>query len=157
MAATQITTRQIVNNAITTAKLAANAVTLAILGIFSAKGDLVTYDGAAHQRLGVGADGTVLTADSTQANGIKWAAAGGGGLTAANFIFGETPAGTVNGTNPTFTLANTPTSGTVRLYVNGIRQNNGSSNDWTISGGTITFVTASIPLTGDVILADYLH
>ena len=45
-----------------------------------AKGDLVAGTGAdAFARLGVGANGTVLTADSAEATGLKWAAAGGGG------------------------------------------------------------------------------
>jgi hypothetical protein len=43
------------------------------------KGDLIAYDGADNVRLGVGADTYVLTADSTQASGLTWAAAGGGG------------------------------------------------------------------------------
>ena len=44
------------------------------------KGDLLAATGsAAITRLGVGADGAVLTADSTQASGIKWAPAAGGG------------------------------------------------------------------------------
>ena len=38
------------------------------------KGDIQTYD-TAPQRLGVGTNGYLLTADSTQATGIKWAAA----------------------------------------------------------------------------------
>ena len=37
------------------------------------KGDLLTYD-TGDQRLAVGANGTVLTADSAQATGVKWAA-----------------------------------------------------------------------------------
>ena len=41
------------------------------------KGDLYTYS-TTDARLGVGADGYVLTADSTQATGIKWAAAASG-------------------------------------------------------------------------------
>ena len=41
------------------------------------KGDLYTYD-TANQRLPVGADTYVLTADSTQATGLKWAPATGG-------------------------------------------------------------------------------
>lgn len=44
------------------------------------KGDLFTYDTAA-TRLGVGADGYVLTADSSQAKGMRWAASAGGGIT----------------------------------------------------------------------------
>lgn len=48
-----------------------------------AKGDLIAGTGAdAFSRLAVGANNTVLTADSTAATGIKWATpAGGGGLT----------------------------------------------------------------------------
>lgn len=143
MAVTQIVTRLIANAAVTLAKL----------GIFSAKGDLVTYDGTNNQRLPVGADTLVLTADSTQTLGIKWAAAGA----VITFVTSEVPSGTINGTNPTFTLANTPTSGSLQLYVDGVRMNPGGSNDYTISGGTITFQTGAIPQTGDVILADYRH
>jgi hypothetical protein len=43
------------------------------------KGDLLTRDSSALARLGVGTDGHVLTADSAQTLGIKWAAGGGGG------------------------------------------------------------------------------
>jgi hypothetical protein len=43
------------------------------------KGDLATFDTAA-ARLPVGTNGFVLTADSTQTTGIKWAAAAGAGM-----------------------------------------------------------------------------
>jgi hypothetical protein len=48
-----------------------------------AKGDLVAGTGAdAFARLGVGANGTLLTADSSEATGLKWAApAGASGMT----------------------------------------------------------------------------
>jgi hypothetical protein len=42
------------------------------------KGDLYTYS-TTDARLGVGSNGQVLTADSAEATGLKWAAAGGGG------------------------------------------------------------------------------
>ena len=47
-----------------------------------AKGDLIAGTGAdAFSRLAIGANNTVLTADSTAATGIKWAAAAGGPMT----------------------------------------------------------------------------
>jgi hypothetical protein len=58
-------------------------VTNSMATAIDAKGDLVPGTGAdTFARLAVGANGTVLTADSAEATGIKWAApAGGGGLT----------------------------------------------------------------------------
>ena len=45
-----------------------------------AKGDLVAGTGAdAFARLAVGANGTILTADSAESTGLKWATAAGGG------------------------------------------------------------------------------
>jgi hypothetical protein len=43
------------------------------------KGDLIVHNGTNDVRLPVGTNDFVLTADSTQASGVKWAAAGGGG------------------------------------------------------------------------------
>lgn len=50
----------------------------------STKGDIEVNNGTTNVRLGVGADGQVLTADSTQAAGLKWATAGGGASYSAN-------------------------------------------------------------------------
>lgn len=76
-------------------------------------------------------------------------------ITSSDIVTGETPSGTVNGSNDTFTIASTPLTGTVRVYLNGIRQKSGSGNDYQISGSTITFEAGNIPQTDDVILADY--
>lgn len=68
------------------------------------------------------------------------------GLSSSNFVDKETPSGTINGSNVTFTLAYTPISGSEHLYLNGVLQEDGG-NDYGISGNTITYVTA--PLTGE--------
>ena len=47
--------------------------------VLTTKGDLATYS-TARTRLGVGSNNQVLTADSAQALGIKWATASGGAL-----------------------------------------------------------------------------
>ncbi|WP_395406351.1 hypothetical protein ACHMW6_06700 [Pseudoduganella sp. UC29_106] len=48
------------------------------VSVLTTKGDVLVY-GSSAARLPVGTDGDVLTADSTQSLGVKWAAGGGGG------------------------------------------------------------------------------
>lgn len=67
--------------------------------------------------------------------------------------FRETPSGTINGSTTAFTLANTPVTGTESVYLNGILQDAGAGNDYTISGAVITMLTA--PLTGDKLRVNY--
>lgn len=77
-----------------------------------------------------------------------------GTLSPTNFVTEETPSGSINGSNTSFTIANTPTAGTVKLYLNGVRQKSGAGNDYTITTNTITMTTA--PVSGDVLIADYM-
>jgi hypothetical protein len=57
-------------------------VTNSMATAIDAKGDLIGGTGAdAFSRLAVGANGTVLTADSAEATGLKWATPGASGLT----------------------------------------------------------------------------
>lgn len=58
------------------------------------------------------------------------------------FVTREVPSGSVNGSNTSFTLANMPISGSEQVFVNGLLQHEGSGNDYTISGDTISFVSA---------------
>jgi hypothetical protein len=72
----------------------------------------------------------------------------------ATNLYQETPSGTVNGSNVTFTLAHTPASPTnVNLFMNGVQQQQGAGNDYTISGATITYLTA--PNSGAKLVALY--
>jgi len=81
------------------------------------------------------------------------------GASAGNRIYRATPTGTVNGSNATFTIAALILSGTEEIFLNGILQNAGAGNDYTIiyaATTTITFLTApsSTPFV-DGILINY--
>ena len=83
-----------------------------------------------------------------------------GSQSAAVRTYRATPAGTVNGSNVTFTIAALVISGSEEVYKNGILMNAGSGNDYTISYGsttTITFTTApsTVGTYTDVILVNY--
>ncbi len=58
------------------------------LSPLTTKGDVLSSNGINNVRIGVGTDGQVLTADSTQVSGLKWAtvAAGGGTVTTVNGV-----------------------------------------------------------------------
>lgn len=79
---------------------------------------------------------------------LSWAA----GTT--NTPFAETPSGTVNSSNVTFTLAHTPAAALgVIVELDGVVQRNGAGLDFTVSGSTITFAAA--PATGSEMFAYY--
>ena len=92
--------------------------------------------------------GTLNTTSITWTNPIT-----SGGLTSANFVDKEIPSGAINGANVTFTLANTPTTGSEHIYLNGVFQESGAGNDYTISSAIITFVIS--PLTGEKLRCSY--
>lgn len=92
--------------------------------------------------------GTLNTTAITFTNPI-----GVGGLTASSFVDKEIPSGAINGANVTFTLANTPTAGSEHVYLNGVLQESGSGNDYTITGAVITYLGA--PLTGEKVRVTY--
>jgi hypothetical protein len=64
---------------------------------------------------------------------------------------GVAPTGTVNGSNPSFTLPVTP--GNLMLYVDRVLQIPGV--DYTLSGPNITFLAGAIPRTGALLRAYY--
>lgn len=75
---------------------------------------------------------------------------GGKGGSSGTQVYNEI----VAGSGTTFTLAFTPTAGTVVVYGNGQRLTPGAGNDYTISGSVIT-TTNSFGI--GTILADYTH
>jgi hypothetical protein len=75
-------------------------------------------------------------------------------LTGVTFIDAEVPAGTVDGVNTSFTLAQAPTPvASLALFRNGIRLK--TDLDFTISGGGIVFRAGLAPQPGDVLVASY--
>ena len=70
------------------------------------------------------------------------------------FVVDETPSGTVNGSNVTFTLSQTPfdSNDSVQVYLDGLKKDR--VTEWTVSGTTITFVTA--PALGQTVRVNYM-
>lgn len=101
------------------------------------------FDNSNPKKIQVALDGTSLTVSGL---GLK--------VNPAKFITRETPSGALNGVNTTFTVANTPIVGSEQVFLNGLLQEPGAGNDYTISGSTITYLAA--PLTTDRIRVNYI-
>ena len=69
------------------------------------------------------------------------------------FSDNETPSGTQDGSNATFTLAYAPSGSSLRLTLNNIPLISGT--DFTVSGKTITLDLGSAPINTDILLASY--
>jgi hypothetical protein len=87
-----------------------------------AKGDLIAGTGAdTFDKLTVGANNTVLTADSSTATGLKWATPAGGGGKVLQVIYGSTSTTATNSTNTyadtNLTASITPSSATSKVLV----------------------------------------
>lgn len=77
---------------------------------------------------------------------------GGSGVSGPTFVDAEIPTGTANGVNATFQLSQAPNpASSLMLFRNGLLQK--VNSDFQLSGTTITFLSGSIPQSGDAILA----
>ena len=70
-------------------------------------------------------------------------------------ILYENQSANCNGSNVEFTLAETPIANSVQVFQNGLLQEEGSGNDYTIAGAVITFATA--PAADDLCLVHYIQ
>jgi hypothetical protein len=84
------------------------------------KGDLYTFS-TVDARLGVGANGTVLTADSAETTGLKWAAPAGAALTLSQIATGS-----MSGTS--VTISSLSAYDTIILQMNGVTWGTGNNN-----------------------------
>jgi hypothetical protein len=110
----------------------------------TAKGDLIVGNGAnSSTRLPVGTNNFVLTADSTQATGVKWAAATGG----VTNVTASTPLASSGGATPNISL-----TGTV-----GVTNGGTGLSTWTAAGRIAVAQTATtvsaVAVSGDASLA----
>ena len=64
----------------------------------------------------------------------------------------EIPIGVIDGSNATFTLANTPVADSEQVFLNGLLQD-ARSVDYSISGAVLVFLMP--PLSGDRVLVTY--
>ena len=102
----------------------------------------------------------LIGSDLADGHAIVWDAANNrwkngevSGTSTINFADSETPTGDVDGTNTDFVLAHTPETGSLKVYLNGMRMS--LTEDYTLATATITFLIA--PGSGSIITCDYRY
>ena len=89
---------------------------------------------------------------SLGATAITYQLDSSGSISNTNFVDYEVPAGAVNGSNTAFTIGNAPIIGSVKLFINGLRQTQ-SASYYSVTGTALTITDA--PLIGDRVYIEY--
>ena len=90
--------------------------------------------------------------DCVRVDGTAGPCGSGGG--SVGFVDEEVPSGAVDGSNVAFSISSAPSPvSSLHLFRNGLLQKVGF--DYTLSGTSITFVSAATPQPGDTVLASY--
>jgi hypothetical protein len=108
------------------------------------KGDLFTFT-TVDARIGVGANGTILTADSAEATGLKWATPASGGKVLQVIYGSSTTDTTVSSgtfTDTTLSASITPSSATSKVLVL-VSLVSGGANSTTVFQTNVRLVRAS--------------
>lgn len=82
--------------------------------------------------------------------------ASAGSMQTANYKVRESLVGTVDGVNAVFAIGSPLVADKEMIFNNGLLQRPGAGNDYTISGQQVTFLTGSIPQTGDALVITYI-
>lgn len=136
---------ELVANAVGTTELANGAVTLPKLVALDA-GKIIIGTSGGNAQVTMSGDATISEAGVVTVSSSTV-------VKVADVVTRETPTGAQDGVNVDYVLANTPKAGTEHVFVNGILQDEGASNDYTIVGDTISFTYA--PLSTDKIRVSY--
>ncbi len=108
---------------------------------------IINDDGAIESAAGNPADCVRVDGSSGPCGGAATAVTG-------TFVDGETPSGSVNGSNVAYVLSQAPNpASSLLMYRNGILQKR--FLDYDLTGATVTFSAPSTPQPGDVLLASY--
>jgi len=95
------------------------------------------------------AEGYVLSWDSTSGQ-FEWS-----NLSSTQPVT-EVPSGDINGSNTVFTITNSPVTGSLSVYLNGLYQEEGAGKDYQFDASTNTITFTDPPETGDILVVSYL-
>lgn len=102
---------------------------------------------------------TQLNGKQSTMSGTGFSKFSGSSVSYVNFVYGETPSGTMNSSNVTFTAAHTPLVGTLTVIYNGLII--APTTDYTVSGAAVTLLLtghfSTAPSSTDYLLFNYQY